>query len=123
MSPLAEQLLAQAGGKLVVSAAMPTPAKTPRRSRPVRPVARVIASPAGKPPEKLSLTRAAKETGTSRDTLYRLYKAGFLKGWMPSPKKIILDAADLREFLAVSAQSGFWTPERKARYNGKAAAQ
>ena len=39
---------------------------------------------------------------------------------MPGPKKVLVDARDLEEFLTVSAAPDYWTVERRARYNGKA---
>lgn len=79
----------------------------------------VAANPAKRTAEKLSITQAALQTGLSRDTLYRIYKAGFVTGSMPGPKKIVLDAASLRDYLDAAAQPGFWTAERRALYRGK----
>ena len=106
MTTFAEKLLAQDREKRLLAA---------HREK-------TAATPAEKPVERLSITQAAKAAGTSRDTIYRLYRAGFVKGWTPGPRKVYVDVADLHEFMALSANPGFWTEERKARYNRKEAA-
>ncbi|MBE7158061.1 MAG: hypothetical protein INR62_06440 [Rhodospirillales bacterium] len=69
-----------------------------------------------KPLIMASITQAARTTGLSRDTIYRLYKAGFVKGDQPSPKKIRIDMASLQTHRTESLKEGFWTRERRSRY-------
>ena len=69
-----------------------------------------------KPLVLASITQAARTTGLSRDTIYRLYKAGFVKGDQPSPKKIRIDMASLQTHRTESLKEGFWTRERRSRY-------
>ena len=69
-----------------------------------------------KPLVLASITQAARATGLSRDTVYRLYKAGFVKGDQPSPKKIRIDMASLHAHRTESLKEGFWTRERRSRY-------
>ena len=63
-----------------------------------------------------SITQAARTTGLSRDTIYRLYKSGFVKGDQPSPKKIRIDMVSLQTHRTESLKEGFWTRERRSRY-------
>ena len=69
-----------------------------------------------KPLVLASITQAARTTGLSRDTIYRLYKAGFVKGDQPSPKKIRIDMASLQTHRTESLKEGFWTRERRSRF-------
>lgn len=69
-----------------------------------------------KPLVMASITQAARTTGISRDTIYRLYKAGFVAGDQPSPKKIRIDMTSLQTHRRESLKEGFWTPERRNRY-------
>ena len=69
-----------------------------------------------KPLVLASITQAARSSGLSRDTIYRLYKAGFIAGDQPSPKKIRIDMASLQTHRRESLKEGFWTPERLNRY-------
>ncbi len=69
-----------------------------------------------KPLVMASITQAARSTGLSRDTIYRLYKAGFIAGDQPSPKKIRVDMASLHTHRKESLKEGYWTPERLNRY-------
>lgn len=69
-----------------------------------------------KPLVMASITQAARTTGLSRDTIYRLYKSGFVKGDQPSPKKIRIDMASLQNHRTESLKEGFWTRERRSRY-------
>lgn len=71
---------------------------------------------AQKPVALVSITKAAKLTGISRNTIYRLYKAGFIGGDQVSPKKIRVDLAGLNAWRKDSEQEGFWTAERKQRF-------
>ena len=70
-----------------------------------------------KPLILVSITQAARSTSLSRDTIYRLYKAGFVKGDQPSPKKIRIDMASLQTHRTESLKEGFWTRERRNRYH------
>ncbi len=69
-----------------------------------------------KPLVMASITQAARTTGISRDTIYRLYKAGFVAGDQPSPKKIRIDMTSLQTHRRESLREGYWTPERRTRY-------
>ena len=69
-----------------------------------------------KPLVMASITQAARTTGLSRDTIYRLYKAGFVSGDQPSPKKIRIDMASLQTHRQASLKEGFWTRERRSRF-------
>lgn len=69
-----------------------------------------------KPLVMASITQAARTTGISRDTIYRLYKAGFIAGDQPSPKKIRIDMVSLQTHRRESLKEGFWTTERRTRY-------
>ena len=69
-----------------------------------------------KPLIMASITQAARTTGLSRDTIYRLYKAGFVAGDQPSPKKIRIDMASLQTHRRESLKEGFWTRERRNRF-------
>ena len=69
-----------------------------------------------KPLVMASITQAARTTGISRDTIYRLYKAGFVAGDQPSPKKIRIDMTSLQTHRTESVKEGFWTPERRNRF-------
>ena len=69
-----------------------------------------------KPLVLASITQAARSSGLSRDTIYRLYKAGFIAGDQPSPKKIRIDMASLQTHRRESLKEGFWTPARLDRY-------
>lgn len=69
-----------------------------------------------KPLVMASITQAARITGISRDTIYRLYKAGFIAGDQPSPKKIRVDMTTLQTHRRESLKEGFWTPERRNRF-------
>ena len=71
---------------------------------------------AGKPVQYASITKAAEAAGLARDTVYRLYKAGFVAGDQPSPKKIRIDLQDLLRHRKESMAEGWWTNERRARY-------
>jgi predicted DNA-binding transcriptional regulator AlpA len=61
-----------------------------------------------KPEEKLSIRRAAKLAGLSRETIYRLYRAGFLKGGRTSPRKTYILASSLTRHLKLSQQGQIW---------------
>jgi hypothetical protein len=63
----------------------------------------------GKPVVKLSLRDAAKRTGLSRTTVYRLYDSGLVKGERPSPRKIFVYADSLEEHLRKSQDAEFWS--------------
>ena len=69
-----------------------------------------------KPLVMASITQAARTTGLSRDTIYRLYKAGFIAGDQPSPKKIRIDMLSLQTHRRESLKEGFWTRERRTRF-------
>ena len=69
-----------------------------------------------KPLVMASITQAARSSGLSRDTIYRLYKAGFIAGDQPSPKKIRIDMTSLQTHRRESLKEGFWTAERLDRY-------
>ena len=69
-----------------------------------------------KPLVLASITQAARSSGLSRDTIYRLYKAGFIAGDQPSPKKIRIDMTSLQTHRRESLKEGFWTAERLNRY-------
>ena len=69
MSTVAEQTLARVRA---LSSSVPACTKASQ-------VDAKATSPAA-PVVRLSITAAAKQTGTSRDTIYRLYKAGFVRG-------------------------------------------
>lgn len=72
----------------------------------------------GKPVEKLSLRQAARKTGLSRTTIYRLYDAGFIKGDRLSPRKIFIFADSLEAHLKSCRENPeFWEQEdRRARF-------
>ena len=109
MRTLAENLLARLAIEVSALAAakpmariggdVPLPPTTPDRAR--------------KPEEKLSITAAAKRERISRDTISRLYKAGFVKGSQPSPKKILIDAAESRR--PRESVDGVTRPSNRAR--------
>ncbi len=71
-----------------------------------------------KPVMMASITRAAKITGKSRQNIYRLFRAGFIKGNQSSPGKIQIDMMSLYEHVEESGQNDYWTTERKNRYRG-----
>lgn len=63
----------------------------------------------GKPVEKLTLAQAAKRSGLSRSTIYRLYDAGFLKGERLSPRKIFVFADSISDHLKACRENPeFW---------------
>ena len=70
-----------------------------------------------KPKDEVTPLEAAKLLRASRSTVYRLLELGFLKARQPSPRKILVDAGSLNQFMEKSCDPEFWTPELKAKYN------
>jgi hypothetical protein len=70
---------------------------------------------AGKPVVKLSLRDAAKRSGLSRSTLYRLYESGLVKGERPSPRKIFVYADSLQEHLSKCQDAEYWDQSDRRR--------
>jgi excisionase family DNA binding protein len=62
----------------------------------------------GKPLDRLTLRQAAKRAGCSRNTIYRLYHAGILKGERPGPRKIFIFADSLEQHLESCQDKQFW---------------
>ena len=69
-----------------------------------------------KPVCSASISQAAKITGLPRDTIYRLYRAGFIAGDRPGPRSIRIDMASLFRHRLESAEEDWWTPERRRIY-------
>ncbi len=72
-----------------------------------------------KPVIEVAVAKAVKITGTSRDTIYRLYAAGLIRGKRPSPRKIVIDVESLRAHNEASRDPEYWTPERKKAFYGQ----
>ena len=68
--------------------------------------------------KKLTVREATQVTHYSRDSIYRLYRAGFVTGERNSPHKILIDADSLQGHIEAVKNPEFWTPERRARYWG-----
>ena len=66
-----------------------------------------------KPVELASVAQAAKLTGVPRDTIYSLYRAGFIEGTQASPRKITIFLATLYAHIEAAKDVEFWTPERR----------
>ena len=75
-----------------------------------------------KPVLMASISQAAKATRIPHSTIYRLYKAGFIRGDHVSPKKIRIDMASLHAYCKESAGEDVWTPERLQRFQAGGAA-
>lgn len=70
------------------------------------------------PKDKLTVTEAARFANYSRDTVYRLYRAGFVIGEKQTPRKILIHTVSLQAHLHAVRDPAFWTPSRRARYWG-----
>lgn len=68
--------------------------------------------------KKLTVREATQMTHYSRDSIYRLYKSGFVTGERHSPHKILIDADSLQDHIEAVKDPDFWTPERRAQYWG-----
>ena len=66
----------------------------------------------GKPLMRLSLREAARRTGLSRTTIYRLWDCGLVEGERPSPRKIYVFAHSLDEHLKRTRDAEFWGAAR-----------
>lgn len=71
-----------------------------------------------RPQSKTTIKEAARMAHYSRDTVYRLFRSGFVTGERQSPRKILIDVASLQAHLEAVREPGFWTPERRQRYWG-----
>ena len=72
----------------------------------------------GKPLSRLSLREAAKRTGLSRTTIYRLWDCGLVRGERPSPRKIYVFLDSLEEHLNKTQDGEFWVDARKKQFAG-----
>ena len=73
-----------------------------------------------RPPVKMvSITLAAKMTGKSRDSVYRLYERDFIKGDHSTPGKILIDLQSLIAHTEASKEPGWWTKARRKQYRAK----
>lgn len=70
----------------------------------------------GKPLSRLSLREAAKRTGLSRTTIYRLWDCGLVKGERPSPRKIYIFVDSLEEHLKRTQDSEYWGEAERKRF-------
>lgn len=66
--------------------------------------------------KKLTVREAVKMANYSRDTIYRLFRAGFVQGERQSPRKILIDADSLQAHLEAVRDPSFWTPTRREQY-------
>ena len=71
-----------------------------------------------KPKDKVTVREAARLANYSLGTIYRLYKAGFIKGERQSPRRILIGVESLQAHLEAVRDPEFWTDERKLRYWG-----
>ena len=69
-----------------------------------------------RPKNKLTITEAARLANYSRDTIYRLYRSGFITGEKQSPRKILVDADSLQAHLVAIRDPAFWTPSQRIQY-------
>jgi excisionase family DNA binding protein len=66
---------------------------------------------------KLSIMDAAKKTGLSKATIYRLYDSGLIQGERPSPKKIWIYLDSLQAHLEKCGDPEVWTPEMREQFS------
>ncbi len=71
-----------------------------------------------RPQSKTTIKEAARMAHYSRDTIYRLFRSGFVTGERQSPRKILIDVESLQAHLEAVRKPDFWTPERRRRYWG-----
>ena len=71
-----------------------------------------------RPQSKVTIKEAARITQYSRDTIYRLFRSGFVTGVRQSPRKILIDADSLQAHLEAVRRPDFWTAERRRQYWG-----
>ena len=67
-----------------------------------------------------SITEAARLTGKSRDTIYRLFQSGLVDGVQVSPGKIEINMASLRAHYEKRRGPGTWSADCRRQYRGKA---
>ncbi len=68
--------------------------------------------------KKFTVREATQVTHYSRDSIYRLYRSGFITGERPSARKILIDAESLQDHIEAVKDPEFWTPARRAQYWG-----
>ena len=66
----------------------------------------------GKPVATLTIAEAARELRVHRDTVYRLYHTGVLKGERPSRGSIRIYAASLQEHRRATSDPELWDLQR-----------
>ncbi len=71
-----------------------------------------------KPQAKVTVREAARLANYTKGTIYRLYRAEFIRGERHSPRRILIDVASLRAHLEAVRDPDFWTAERKLRFWG-----
>ena len=68
------------------------------------------------PKNQLSVTEAARAANCSRGTIYRLYNSDLITGERRTPRKIMISLSSLQAHLEAVRDPGFWTEERKKKF-------
>ena len=68
------------------------------------------------PKSQLSVTEAARAANCSRGTIYRLYNSDLITGERRTPRKIMISLSSLQAHLEAVRDPGFWTEERKRKF-------